>query len=96
LFEVEPAIICSNIHVVRLLAEAGAGIVLTPHADLRGPALQLAGSNLVPVLPDLVRGSRMLRVKISDELAEIPAFRSLMDITLRVAHQAVASRVSSR
>jgi DNA-binding transcriptional LysR family regulator len=96
LFEVEPAIICSNVHVVRMLAEAGAGIVLTPHADLQGPELRQEGVNLVPVLPELVRGPRTLRVKISDELADIPAFRSLMDITLRVAHQASASRRSSR
>lgn len=88
LFEVEPAVICSNIHVVRLLAEAGAGIVLTPHADLQGLGLPREGTNLVPVLPDLVRGPRTLRVKISDELADIPAFRALMDITLRVTHQA--------
>ena len=96
LFEVEPAVICSNVHIVRLLAEAGAGIALTPHADLRGPGILLEGTDLVPVLPDLVRGPRTLRVKISDELADIPAFRSLMDITLRVARQVSSPPGSSR
>jgi DNA-binding transcriptional LysR family regulator len=95
-FEVEPAIIGSNVHVVRLLAEAGAGIVLTPHADLHGSGLSREGMNLVPVLPGLVRGSRKLRLKISDELADIPAFRSLMDITLRIALRGGAPRGPSR
>jgi hypothetical protein len=81
---------------VRLLAEAGAGIVLTPHADLQVPGLGVEGQHLVPVLPELVRGPRRLRIKISDELADIPAFRSLMNITLRVAHDVRAARAPSR
>lgn len=87
LFEVEPAVICANIHVVRTLAEAGAGIALTPHADLSGLGPQLDGAQLVPVLPELVRGPRTIRVKLSDELADIPAFRALMDFTRRLAGQ---------
>jgi hypothetical protein len=47
---------------------------------------------VVPVLPDLVRGARTIRAKISDELAGIPAFRSLVDITLRLARQSGAAR----
>jgi hypothetical protein len=85
-------VICSNVNVVRVLAETGAGIALTLHADLSRLGSRPEGGSLVPVLPDLVRAPRAIRVKITDEVADIPAFRSLMGFTRRMTDQIGRSR----
>ncbi|WP_428265867.1 LysR family transcriptional regulator [Haliangium sp.] len=92
-FTVEPSIVCTNNEVVHHLAAAGAGIALMPHADMQIPGMSFSENELVPVLPELVRGPRMIRAKVSDELLAVPAFRTLMDITQRfAAHSLAASK----
>ncbi len=86
-FTVEPKLICANGEVVHYLAASGAGIALIPHAELQLPGLGIPPNALAPVLPDLVRGARTVRVRISDDVLELPSFRSLLDITKRYVGQ---------
>jgi len=76
-FEVSLATVVPSPHVLYLAGGQGAGIILVPNVNL--PGVSAEGFGVVQVLPDQVRFARRLRFKVSEELAELPAFRELLD-----------------
>jgi DNA-binding transcriptional LysR family regulator len=76
-FTVAPALIATDIHLIRSCCIAGLGIGLVPDALLPDPGL-LEGA-LVPVLPDLVGQERPLRISVPSVLSEIPKIKMVLD-----------------
>lgn len=77
-FPVAPALVTSNIHMLRTCARAGQGIALAPDALLPDPAD--AKGALVPVLPDVVGRRRVLQLVVPAALAAVPKVRAALDI----------------
>lgn len=76
-FTVEPALVATDIHLVRRCCISGMGIALVPDAML--PDEGVPPDTLVPVLPDLVRRERALRVAVPEALAELPKIKMVLD-----------------
>jgi DNA-binding transcriptional LysR family regulator len=75
-FLVEPALIATDIHLIRLCCLAGLGIGLVPSLELAGPVG--AEDPLVPVLPDVVGRERPVRISVPEALSEIPKIKLVL------------------
>ncbi|MBN1204695.1 MAG: LysR family transcriptional regulator [Myxococcaceae bacterium] len=73
-FEVEPALIATDSHVVRKCCTAGLGIALVPDAMLEAPQEEA----LVPVLPDVVGREQAVRVSVPEAIADIPKIKVVL------------------
>lgn len=74
LFQVEPALVTPDIHLIRSCCIAGQGIGLVPSIELADPE----GDVLVPVLPDAVGRERPLRISVPEALSEIPKVKHVL------------------
>lgn len=74
---VEPALIATDIHLIRHCCLAGLGIGFVPDAQVPDPGVE--EDTLVPVLPEVVGRERALRVTVSAALAQIPKIRMVLD-----------------
>ncbi|XXX78909.1 LysR family transcriptional regulator [Sorangium sp. So ce134] len=73
-FPVAPALIATDIHLVRHCCLAGLGVALIPDARIDEPT----GDELVTVLPELVGRERAVRVTVPEALAEIPKVKMVL------------------
>jgi len=89
-FEVEPALITTDIHLIRQCVLAGLGIGFIPDAMLPDPGPP--GTALVPVLPDIVGRERTLHVAVPAALAELPKLRAVVHNIRSFAEQLAAGR----
>jgi DNA-binding transcriptional LysR family regulator len=78
---VEPALVATDIHMLRQCASTGLGIALVPDAMLPDPGS--AAAKLVPVLPDIVGRERVLRLTVPRGLADSPKIQAVLDHTMR-------------
>lgn len=76
-FSVEPALVSTDIHLVRRCCIDGFGIGLVPDSPLRDP--MLTNDDLVSVLPDVVGQERALRLSVPKALAGIPKIKMILD-----------------
>jgi DNA-binding transcriptional LysR family regulator len=74
-FTVEPALIATDIHLIRSCCLAGLGIGLVPGVELADPG---APGELVPVLPDVVGRERPVRISVPEALSEIPKIQQVL------------------
>jgi DNA-binding transcriptional LysR family regulator len=92
---VEPAVISTDIHMLRQCAAAGMGIAFLPDAGF--PESDSSADRLVPVLPDEVGRERPLRFVVPAALSEIPRIRAVLtEIRAFLGRQDVVSRPSPR
>jgi DNA-binding transcriptional LysR family regulator len=75
-FTVEPALIATDIHFLRLCCVHGLGVGLVPDAALTDT--KLIQDTLVPVLPDIVGRDRILRMSVPKALAEVPKIKAVL------------------
>jgi DNA-binding transcriptional LysR family regulator len=75
-FEVEPALISADVHMIRQMVLMGLGIGLVPDAQLPDPGVE--PGTIVPVLPALVGRERSLHVAVPAALAGLPKLRALV------------------
>ncbi len=75
-FEVEPALVMADIHVLRQCVAAGLGIALAP--DSLQPDLGVPAGAIVPVLESVVGRTRGLRVSVPAALAGLPKLRGIV------------------
>jgi DNA-binding transcriptional LysR family regulator len=75
-FRVEPALIATDIHLIRFCCLSGQGIGLIPSVELADPGG--AEDLLVPVLPDVVGRQRQLRISVPEALCEIPKIKQVL------------------
>jgi DNA-binding transcriptional LysR family regulator len=75
-FEVEPALISADVHLIRQCVLAGHGIGFLPDAMIPDPGVP--DGAVVPVLPAIVGRARPLRISIPTALAELPKLRALV------------------
>lgn len=75
-FEVEPALITADVHLIRQCALAGLGLALVPDAGMPDPGV--ADGVLVPVLPGIVGRERTLHVAAPAALAALPKLRAVV------------------
>lgn len=87
-FEVDPALVTADVHMVRQCAAAGLGIALAP--DSLQPDLGVPDGVLVPVLEPVVGRFRSFRVSIPTALAGLPKLRGI--VRNIQAHAATLSR----
>ncbi len=73
---VDPALIASDIHLLRSLARAGQGIAFVPDALLPEDA-SVPGTELVAVLEHVVLRERQVRLVIPSALQRVPAVQAL-------------------
>jgi DNA-binding transcriptional LysR family regulator len=85
---VAPVLRSSDIHMLRECAELGLGLVYGPAPLL--PEGIAAGSDLVPVLDDLVGRERVLQLVIPETVSGIPRLRVAIDQLLALLRSAVA------
>ncbi|GMU01415.1 LysR substrate-binding domain-containing protein [Corallococcus caeni] len=81
-FQVEPALISTDIHLIRACCLAGQGIGLIPSVDLADPG-EVEGA-LVPVLADVVGREQPLRVSVPEALSELPKIRQVLEHIRRI------------
>lgn len=82
-FDVEPALISPDIHMIRQCVIAGLGIALVPDALLPDPGV--APGAVVPVLAEVVGRTRSLHVVVPAALANTPKLRSIVQQIQRFA-----------
>jgi DNA-binding transcriptional LysR family regulator len=75
-FEVEPALVSADVHMIRQCVLAGQGIGFLPDAMLPDPGV--AEGTIVPVLADVVGRDSALWVSVPTALAELPKLRALL------------------
>jgi DNA-binding transcriptional LysR family regulator len=75
-FTVEPALVATDIHFIRVCCLAGQGIGLVPSVDLAEP--EGTEGTLVPVLPEVVGRERPVRISVPEALAEIPKIKLVL------------------
>lgn len=75
-FEVEPALVSPDIHMIRQFVLAGVGIGFIPDALFPDPGV--AAGTLVPVLTDRVGRERALQVLVPTALAGLPKVRAVV------------------
>ncbi|MFO0608199.1 MAG: LysR family transcriptional regulator [Polyangiales bacterium] len=75
-FPVEPALVTTDIHMIRQCVIAGMGIGFMPDGLLPDPGLD--PDALVPVLPGVVGRERVLRLVVPDALAEVPKVKAVL------------------
>ncbi len=73
---VAPAMVSTDIHLLRQCAAAGMGIALLPDPAL--PVSESLADHLVSVLPDEVGRERALRCVVPAALSEIPRIRAVL------------------
>lgn len=73
---VNPALVATDIHLLRQCALAGLGIALVPDAGFDDPGV--APGKLVPVLADKVGRERVFRVVVPRALADLPKIRAVL------------------
>lgn len=75
-FQVEPALVSTDIHFIRVCCLAGQGIGLIPSVALADPGEE--EGTLVPVLPEVVVRERPLRLSVPEALSEIPKIKQVL------------------
>ena len=75
-FEVEPALVSADIHMLRQSVLAGLGIALVPDAMLPDPGV--AEGMIVPVLEHVVGRRRLVRIAVPTALAGLPKLRGIV------------------
>jgi DNA-binding transcriptional LysR family regulator len=75
-FTVEPALIATDIHLIRFCCNAGLGIGLIPTLELPEPGLP--PDLLVPVLPEVVGRERPVCLSVPEALSEIPKIKLVL------------------
>jgi DNA-binding transcriptional LysR family regulator len=75
-FSVEPALIATDIHLIRSCCLSGLGIGLVPSVELADPGE--ADDMLVPVLPEVVGRERPVRISVPEALSEIPKVKLVL------------------
>lgn len=75
-FSIEPALVATDIHIVRQCCLAGLGIALVPDALPTEPAEN--ADALAPVMPDSVGRERAVRVTVPEALAEVPKIKMVL------------------
>lgn len=75
-FEVEPALLSPDIHMIRQCVVAGFGIGFVPDAMLPDPGV--TPGTLCPVLPEVVGRACSLRVSVPAALAGLPKLRAIV------------------
>lgn len=75
-FTVEPALVATDIHFIRVCCLAGQGIGLVPSVELAEP--EGTEGPLVPVLPEVVGRERPVRISVPEALAEIPKIKLVL------------------
>lgn len=73
LVPIAPAVVSSDIHLLRMMAASGAGIALLPNPDLQASPVM---DGLVPVLKDLVWRQIAVRLAIPEARAGLPRTRA--------------------
>ncbi|HEX8703691.1 MAG TPA: LysR family transcriptional regulator [Myxococcaceae bacterium] len=73
---VQPALVATDIHIIRSCCLAGMGIALIPSLPLPDPGMP--EELLVPVLPDEVGRERPFLVSVPEALAEIPKIKLVL------------------
>ncbi len=74
---IKPAMITSDIHMLRHIALQGLGLVLAPDAEIDEPRLDR--SQLRAVLPSVIGRRRSLRVAVRGVVAELPKNRAVLE-----------------
>lgn len=74
-FAVEPALVASDIHLLRQCVLAGEGLALIPDAML--PEVDAAPA-AVPVLPDVVGRERPVRLVVPSVLSDLPKIKAVL------------------
>jgi DNA-binding transcriptional LysR family regulator len=74
---VQPALVSNDIHLLRLLAASGAGLAYTPDPALPEPAA--LGERPVPVLADVIGGTRPVRCVTPKALANLPKIQVILE-----------------
>lgn len=82
--EVEPLLVSSDIHAVRLAAQAGMGIAFLPDGEL---PLGLGVDGLQPLLEDLVGDECALRLVIAERTAETARVREVVRVVENILGQ---------
>lgn len=75
-FEVEPVLLCADVHLIRQAVLAGLGVGLVPDALLPDPGV--ADGELVPVLAGVVGRERSLHIVMPTALAGLPKLRTIL------------------
>jgi DNA-binding transcriptional LysR family regulator len=78
-FEVEPALIATDIHVIRHACIEGLGIGLVPDIMVPDPGLPV--DTLVPVLPEIVGRHRFVKVSVPEILSDVPKIKMILEFT---------------
>jgi DNA-binding transcriptional LysR family regulator len=73
---VQPHLICSDVHMLRVLAQSGVGIAFTPDRGIDASD----ATPLVPVLPELIGRECALRYSAPEALVRVPKVRAVMDL----------------
>lgn len=73
---VEPALVTSDIHLLRQCALAGVGLALVPDAMVPDPGV--GEESLVPVLADVVGRDRALRLVVPSVLSDLPKIKAVL------------------
>jgi DNA-binding transcriptional LysR family regulator len=80
----EPAMVCSDIHLLHHLALGGHGLALVPDALIPDPSVE---GQVVPVLPDVVGRTLAVRIVVPEALIDVPKIKALVDVVRLVAAQ---------
>jgi DNA-binding transcriptional LysR family regulator len=75
-FQVEPALISTDIHFIRFCCLSGLGIGLVPSVELADPGV--FEDTLVPVLPEVVGRERPVRISVPEALSELPKVKLVL------------------
>jgi DNA-binding transcriptional LysR family regulator len=75
-FSVDPALVATDIHVIRHCCIMGLGIGLVP--DIMVPDPGFPPDALVPVLPDLVGRERVVRLSVPEALSDVPKVKMVL------------------
>lgn len=74
--EVDPALVCADVHLIRQLVLLGQGIGYVPDAQLPDPGVP--DGTIVPVLPEVVGRDRSLHMAVPTALANSPKLRAMV------------------
>lgn len=86
LFPIAPVMVSSDIHSLRMMVAAGAGIGLIPTAQFQATVEE---DGLVHVLPELVGRQRALRLAIPEVRAGLPRNRAALQLIREILDGAV-------
>lgn len=91
---VTPALLSSDIHLLRGCAALGQGIAWAPDGDV--PEDVPEGQQLVPVLEELVSATCSLRVVMPSALSDIPRIRAVLEVAEALLPTPAPEKVTRR